>query len=55
MTFEKTFESAALDYEKSRPAYCGEIYADIFRYKPTGPKSHVLDRGGHGKGVASDP
>lgn len=52
--FETTFDSAALDYEKSRPAYVKEIYEDILRYKPLHSESHVLEIG-LGTGKASQP
>ena len=31
--FEKTFDNAAADYDKSRPMYVKEIYEDIFNYQ----------------------
>lgn len=52
--FEKTFDTAATDYEQSRPAYVREIYEDIFRYKPINADSHVLEIG-LGTGKASQP
>lgn len=52
--FEKTFDSAALDYDKSRPTYVKEIYEDILRYKPLNPDCHVLEIG-LGTGKASKP
>lgn len=53
-TFEKTFDHAAADYEQSRPAYVKEIYEDLFRYKPIGSDSYVLEIG-LGTGKASQP
>ena len=53
-TFEKTFDSAALDYEKSRPTYVKEIYEDILHYKPINSDSDVLEIG-LGTGKASRP
>lgn len=52
--FEKTFDSAALDYDRSRPAYIQEIYEDIFQYEPIDADSHVLEIG-LGTGKASRP
>lgn len=52
--FEQTFEHAALEYEKSRPAYVNEIYEDMFRYKSVGRDSYVLEIG-LGTGKASRP
>ncbi len=52
--FETTFDSAALDYDKSRPAYPADIYEDIRRYKPIPPGSSVLEIG-VGTGKASRP
>ena len=52
--FETTFDSAALDYEKSRPAYVKEIYEAILRYAPIGPESDVLEIG-VGTGKATQP
>ncbi len=52
--FEKTFDSAALEYDKSRPAYRKEIYEDILHYKPINPDSNVLEIG-VGTGKASRP
>lgn len=48
--FEKTFDNAALEYDKSRPTYVKEIYEDIFQYKPIDSDSYVLEIGlGTGK------
>lgn len=48
--FEKTFDNATLDYDKSRLTYVKEIYEDIFRYKPIDSDSYVLEIGlGTGK------
>lgn len=52
--FEQTFDRAASDYEKSRPAYCKEIYEEILSYAPIHPDSHVLEIG-VGTGKASQP
>ncbi|MCM1124539.1 MAG: class I SAM-dependent methyltransferase, partial [Eubacterium sp.] len=52
--FEKTFDNAAIDYDKSRPMYVKEIYEDIFRYKPIDQDSHVLEIG-MGTGKAAQP
>ena len=52
--FEKTFENAAFDYDKSRPMYAKEIYDDIFRYKQINQDSHVLEIG-MGTGKAAQP
>ena len=52
--FEKTFDSAALDYDKSRPTYRKEIYEDIMHYKPINSDSNVLEIG-VGTGKASRP
>lgn len=52
--FEKTFDNAALDYDKSRPMYVKEIYKDIFDYKQVNQDSHVLEIG-MGTGKAAQP
>lgn len=52
--FEKTFDSAAADYDKTRPMYVKEIYEDIFNYKPINQDSHVLEIG-MGTGKAAQP
>lgn len=52
--FEKTFDNAAIDYDKSRPMYVKEIYEDIYHYKPINQDSHVLEIGmGTGKATQS--
>ena len=53
-TFEKTFDGAALDYDKSRPAYIKEIYEDILHYEQINSDSNVLEIG-LGTGKASQP
>lgn len=53
-TFEKTFDSTALDYDKSRPTYIKEIYEDILHYQPINSDSNVLEIG-LGTGKASRP
>lgn len=52
--FERTFDDAVTDYEKSRPAYVKELYEDIFRYKPIDACSKVLEIG-IGTGKAAGP
>lgn len=52
--FEKIFDDAALDYDRSRPTYCREIYEDILRYEPLHSDSKVLEIG-LGTGKASQP
>ncbi len=52
--FEKTFDNAAVDYDKSRPMYVKEIYEDIFNYKQVNQDSHVLEIG-IGTGKAAMP
>lgn len=52
--FEKTFDNAASDYDKSRPEYVNEIYDAIFHYKPINSDSYVLEIG-LGTGKASRP
>ena len=52
--FEQTFDSAAMDYDKSRPEYAKEIYEDLLRYKPISAASNVLEIG-IGTGKASRP
>ncbi len=52
--FETTFDSAARDYDRSRPEYVREIYKDIFRFQPLGPESRALEIG-LGTGKASRP
>ena len=52
--FEKTFDNAAADYEKTRPAYPPAIFDDIFQYKPLEKDSSVLEIG-MGTGIASKP
>lgn len=53
-SFEKTFDIAAVDYDKSRPMYVKEIYEDIFNYKHVNQDSHVLEIG-MGTGKAAQP
>ena len=52
--FEKTFDNAALEYDKSRPMYVKEIYEDIFDYKQVNQDSRVLEIG-MGTGKAAQP
>ena len=52
--FEKTFDNAAADYDKSRPMYVKEIYEDIFNYQQINQDSHVLEIG-MGTGKAAQP
>ena len=52
--FEKTFDNAAANYEKSRPLYPETLYEDLFRYQPVGGSSSVLEIG-VGTGKASLP
>ena len=54
MDFEKTFDNATMDYDRSRPVYPDELYQDIFRYKPLLPDSQVLEIG-MGTGKATGP
>lgn len=53
-SFEKIFDNAAADYEKSRPSYVKEIYDEIFRYKKIGSDSRILEIG-MGTGNAAKP
>ncbi len=52
--FERTFDSAAADYDKARPEYVKEIYDDILRYAPIYPDCDVMEIG-LGTGKASRP
>ena len=52
--FEKTFDNAAADYDKSRPMYVKESYEDIFNYQQINQDSHVLEIG-MGTGKAAQP
>lgn len=52
--FEKTFNDAANDYDRSRPTYVKELYDDIFEYKSIDSDSHVLEIG-MGTGKATRP
>ena len=52
--FEKAFDNAALEYDKTRPMYVKEIYEDIFRCKQVNQDSHVLEIG-MGTGKAAQP
>ena len=52
--FEKAFDNAAMDYDKSRPMYVKEIYEDIFKYKQLNQDSYVLEIG-MGTGKAAQP
>lgn len=54
MNFEKTFDNATMDYDKSRPSYPEALYNDIFQYKQVTADSHVLEIG-LGTGKASSP
>ena len=51
---EKTFDNAASDYEKTRPAYVPQIFEDIMKYKSVGKDSAVLEIG-MGTGAAAKP
>lgn len=53
-TFEKTFDNATNEYDKSRPMYVKELYDDIFQYKQIGSNSNVLEIG-IGTGKAAGP
>lgn len=52
--FERTFDNAAVGYDKSRPAYPAELYRDIFEYGKIDENSNVLEIG-LGTGKASEP
>lgn len=52
--FEKTFDNAAVSYDKSRPFYMKELYEDLFAYKHIGAESKVLEVG-VGTGKATRP
>lgn len=52
--FQRTFDNAAADYEKSRPLYVEELYDDIFKYQPLHGESRVLEIG-MGTGKATEP
>lgn len=52
--FEKTFDNAAGDYDRSRPDYVKEIYDTLFAYKPLHSDSNVLEIG-MGTGKAAGP
>ncbi len=45
ISVEKTFDNAASDYEKTRPAYVSQIFQDILEYKSIGKESAVLEIG----------
>jgi len=52
--FEKTFDNAVAEYEKTRPGYLPAIFEDIFRYQPVSADSSVLEIG-MGTGMATRP
>lgn len=48
--FERTFDNAAMDYDRSRLVYGKELYNDLFKYKQIHSGSKVLEIGiGTGK------
>lgn len=52
--FEKTFDNAANEYERIRPAYLPAIFTDILSYKPLNANATVLEIG-MGTGTATKP
>lgn len=54
MQFERTFDNAALLYDRVRPEYPKQLYDDLFQYKPLTPESRVLEIG-TGTGKATRP
>ncbi len=53
-SFETTFDNAAAEYEKIRPAYVPAIFEDIMSYSPVAASSSVLEIG-MGTGTATMP
>ena len=51
LAFEKTFDSAAEEYDKIRPSYLPAIYEDILQYQPLNADSNTLEIG-IGSGIA---
>ena len=54
LAFEKTFDSAAEEYDKIRPSYLPAIYEDILQYQPLNADSNTLEIG-IGSGIATRP
>lgn len=53
-TFERTFDNAVIDYDKTRPDYIKELYDDILQYKEIDARNRVLEIG-IGTGKATGP
>lgn len=54
MDLRKTFNEDAANYDRARPGYVPELYADILAYKPLTQASHALEIG-IGTGQATPP
>ena len=54
MEFRKIFDTIPEQFDKYRPRYCPELFADLIRYTGLGPGKSVLEIG-PGTGQATDP
>ena len=54
MEFRKVFDTIPEQFDKYRPRYCPELFADLIEYADIGPGRSVLELG-PGTGQATDP
>lgn len=54
MDFRQTYALVTEDFDKWRPRYCPELFAEVIRYAGIGPNSRVLEIG-PGTGQATEP
>jgi len=54
MEFRKVFDTIPEQFDKYRPRYCAELFADLIEYANIGPGKAVLELG-PGTGQATDP
>lgn len=54
MEFRKVFDTIPEQFDKYRPCYCAELFADLIAYAEIGPRKTVLELG-PGTGQATDP
>lgn len=54
MEFRKVFDTIPEQFDKYRPRYSAELFADLIEYAEIGPGKSVLELG-PGTGQATDP
>ena len=54
MEFRRVFDTIPEQFDKYRPRYCAELFADLIGYAEIGPAKTVLELG-PGTGQATDP